>query len=237
MDEHARSLGTPQTINGFTAQPRPQAKNFFDYWAKDTNGLTCAPTPTAIQVLPSLPKSPVHSNAIANRIDGGQNGQSDYAGQLRFVFGFTMNPTNDDGGGVASGNFCENQQGGSGSGNQKFNIILEYNVPPPNLSPDLGEGVGEPFERLPQRIYAPGCNAQGGKPGDSTMLNQIVSQVVAAGAGGASAPNGSALAEVRTNEIELAVSDCSRILRFGRCGSGHWDRRSRTGSSSFNKWP
>jgi hypothetical protein len=199
-------MGTVQTIGTFTAQPRPQAKNFFDYWAKDTDGHNVCTNPyNNLRFCLSLPASPVHLNAIVNRIDVGQNGNSDLAGQLRFVFGFTMNPTNDDGGGVASGNFCENQQGGSGSGNQKFNIILEYNVPSSITAQTWALEWANLSNDCPNGFSAPGCNAQGGQPGDFNYdLNQIISQVVTAGAGGASAPNGSALAEIRTNEVELA---------------------------------
>jgi hypothetical protein len=160
----------------------------------------------------------VHLNAIVNRVDIGQNGLTDNAGQLRFVFGVTMNPTNTINGGGA-GNYCENIAKEPGGGNQLFNIILEYNVPNTftaqtwaqawlNLSNDCPQsGGGLNNSTCAQQTFDP-------------ALNAIVQQVVMAGAGGPNAPNESALADLRTNENELNPS------------TGFWELRQFVFSSS-----
>ncbi|HEY1732329.1 MAG TPA: hypothetical protein VGG15_11300, partial [Terriglobales bacterium] len=80
-----------------------------------------------------------------------------------------------------------------------------YNIPSSITAQAWAQEWANLSNDCPNGFNAPGCSAQGGQPGDFNYdLNVIVSQVVAAGAGGAGAPNGSALAEVRTNEIELA---------------------------------
>ena len=201
-----------QTINNFTAQPRLQARNFFDYWPKDPFTTCINPISVPPNSCLSLKNSPVHLNAIVNRIDSGQNGSSDRGGMLRFVFGVTMNPTNNGGNGQGSGGFCENLQGGSGSGNQQFNIILEYAVPSTNYitgQPITAQSWAQMWANLsndcPNGFNSPDCNAQGGEPGDFNYdLNSIVQLVVAATAGGSNAPNKSALTDIRTNEVELA---------------------------------
>ncbi|HUI84685.1 MAG TPA: hypothetical protein VL240_10700 [Candidatus Binatia bacterium] len=212
-------LGRPGgvTIGNFTAQPRPSAKDFFDYWPKDHDGRNMCTNPFSHQTFClSLNDSPVHLNAIVNRIDVGQNGMADHAGMLRFVFGVTMNPTNDSGGGAGTGNFCQN------SGNQNFNIILEYNVPSGITAQNWARQWANLSNDCPNGITTT-C-AQGDQPGYFNYdLNSIVSQVVTMGAGGPNAPNGSALAAIRTNEVELAGSGNQiwemRQWEFGSSGN------------------
>lgn len=199
-----------QTIGNFTAQARQEARNFFDYWPKDPFTTCINPISVPPNSCLSLKNSPVHLNAIVNRLDSGQNGSSDRGGMLLFVFGVTMNPTNNGGNGEGSGGFCENQQGGSGSGNQDFNIILEYTVPSTNYI--TGQSItAQSWAQMWQSLsnvcpngFTNGC-AQGLQQGQfDYYLNNIVQLVVAATAGGSNAPNKSALADIRTNEVELA---------------------------------
>lgn len=196
-------LGKPVTIGSITAKPRANAVEFFDSWPLDPNVNDVCTDPLAkfgSTVPPgrclSLAAAPVHLNAIVNRVDIGQNGQSDDAGQLRFVFGVTMNPTN--GGNGENGTGCQD------SGNQLFNIILEYAVPSTFTAQTWAQAWLNLSNDCPNGFNSPTCNAQGGQPDDFNHdLNQIIQQVVAAGAGGPNAPNQSALADLRTNENEL----------------------------------
>lgn len=188
------------TIGNFTAQQRPAATNFFNHWPLDTNteDMCTNPLTQGRQVCLSLAQAPVHLNAIVNRVDTGRlSTSSNQAGQLRFVFGVTMDPTD------STGHQCES------SGSQSFNIILEYTVPPNTLSNGFTAlGWAQAWAALsndcPNGFTSPDCNARGGGPGDFNFdLNQIVSRVVGAGQGGPDTPNGSALFDIRTNEAEL----------------------------------
>lgn len=187
------------TIGNFTAAARGSGPSFFESWPTDqTSGVQCSNTFNTSTSCLSLKNAPVHLNAIVNRIDIGQNPQNNGAGQLRFVFGVTMSVANPGGTG------CQN------AGAQLFNIIFEYNVPSTSII------TGQPITPLSwaqswaalsndcPNGFSQSC-AQGNQPNQFDVdLNNIVRQVVLAGAGGANAPNGSALADIRTNELELA---------------------------------
>ncbi len=202
------------TIGSSTAKARTNGMAFFNEWPDDPNGLQCIdPFNTSQQITcKSLSESPVHLNAIVNRVDTGRlNTTTTQAGQLRFVFGVTMD---------TSGNQC------TSLGAQPFNLILEYSVPGstlPNgftaqswaqawlaLSNDCPEPVG----------FTTAC-AQGNVAGKFDFdLNQIVSRVVTQGAGGPGAVNGSALFDLRTNEAELANTAVWEMRQFQLSSGG-----------------
>jgi hypothetical protein len=203
------------TIGDFTAKERPGGPTFFGAWPRDPSGAQCTnPFGTGTITCLALKSAPVHLNAIVNRVDIGQNGQSDNAGQLRFVFGVTMDPANDD----TNHDFCEGTSGGSGSGNQSFNIILEYNVPPSSLTNGFtAQSWAQAWANLSNLCPEPAgftiaCAQQGNSP-FNFELNQIVQKVVALGMGGPNAPNGSALLDLRTDEVELDSGGATWELR------------------------
>jgi hypothetical protein len=173
-------------IGQFTAFARVNAVQFFDGWPVDDR-FTCTNPINAGQCL-SLENAPVHLNAIVNRVDIGQNGSSDQAGQLRFVFGVTLD---------LSGNQC------SSSGGQPFNIILEYNVPPNTLTNGFtAQSWAQAWQALSAvcvPVFSTNCAQQTFDP----ALLQITNRVVTVGAGGAGTINGSALFDLRTNELLL----------------------------------
>ena len=158
------------TIGSSTAKARTNGMAFFNEWPDDPNGLQCTDpfNPSQPITCKSLANAPLHLNAIVNRVDTGRlNTSSSQAGQLRFVFGVTMD---------TNGNQC------SPGGGQAFNMILEYSVPAstlPNgftalswaqawqaLSNDCPEPVG----------FTTAC-AQGNVAGKFDFdLNQIVSR-------------------------------------------------------------
>jgi hypothetical protein len=180
-------FGKDVTINGFTAKARTGGMDFFNNWPVDSDGAMCNDPfhPGQQRACLSL-DGPVHLNAIVNRIDIGQQigNTADRAGQLRFVFGVTTG----------------NQQGGQ-CGASLFNIILEYSVPGSitaqtwaqdwqNLSTLCVTTTTGITQTCAQQIFDP-------------ALLALTNQVVLAGEGGSGASNGSALADVRTNEIAL----------------------------------
>jgi hypothetical protein len=127
----------------------------------------------------SLDQAPVRLNAIVNRIDLGQAPNSPTpAGELRFVFGVTA-------GTGASG--C-------GNPNQPFNIILEYDVP---SSIDASTWAQE-WNALANLLE------NDSPTGYMAALQAMTDQVVTANKC-PSCPNGSSLAQLRTNEIELGA--------------------------------
>src|SRR5580704_4693998 len=88
-----------QTINGFQVSSRGNigtlggTSGFLSNWPIDPNN-QCSGTNGALSPCPSLPKAPVHLNAIVNRVDLGQNDPPfPSAGELRFVFGVTAGNT------------------------------------------------------------------------------------------------------------------------------------------------
>jgi hypothetical protein len=217
------------TIGNFTAKARTGGPDFFNSWPTDLNS-SCSNGPGGKCL--SLKNAPVHLNAIVNRVDVGQNGNSDMAGQLRFVFGVTMDPTNTVNGG-GSGNYCEGLNNLEGGGNQLFNIILEYNVPNSSLSNGFtAQTWAQAWAKLSNDCPEPNGFTQAcvqDAPGSGTGifdydLNQIVQQVVAVGAGGPNTPNGSALADIRTNEDELdggaAIWELRQFAFASQSGSG-----------------
>jgi len=196
----------------FTAFHRHLGREFFNSWPVDQNDLGQCSNPFNSGQCLSLLNAPVHLNAIVNRVDIGQNGSSDNAGQLRFVFGVTMDPLNDD----PHHDFCEGSNG-SGDGDQSFNIILEYNVPPSSYT---AQSWAQAWLNLSNLCPEPAgfttqCAQQGIPPNPpfNSQLNQIVQNVVALGAGGPNVPNGSALFDIRTNETELDGAGATWELR------------------------
>lgn len=173
------------TIGNFTAHARQGALAFFNSWPVDmTSGISCTNHIHQGQCL-SLINAPVHLNAIVNRIDIGQNGNNmDQAGQLRFVFGVYPSVN-----GVC--------------GPDQFNIILEYNVP----SSITAQSWASQWAKLSNDCQG-GFNANcayGTQQGqfDADLLS-ITNQVVLAGDGNPGSQNGSALFDLRTNEIVMA---------------------------------
>ncbi len=167
----------------FTAFHRHLGREFFNSWPVDQNDLGQCSNPFNSGQCLSLLNAPVHLNAIVNRVDIGQNGSSDNAGQLRFVFGVTMDPLNDD----PHHDFCEGSNG-SGDGDQSFNIILEYNVPPSSYTAQSWAQAWLNLSKLcPEPAgFTTQCAQQGIPPNPpfNSQLNQIVQNVVALGAGG-----------------------------------------------------
>ncbi|MGA2905612.1 MAG: hypothetical protein ABSD98_17440 [Candidatus Korobacteraceae bacterium] len=183
-------------IGSFTIHPRPDGQLFFNSWLanfSDPHNQCTNPTsqgPPEINCL-SLATAPVHLNAIVNRIDIGQNGGSDQAGQLRFVFGVEMFPNGTIGCGSAGTPF--------------FNIILEYNVPNTDIftgGPITAQSWASQWANLSTKCL-PTITSTCAQNTLDPLLLAITSQVTTAGAGGSGAPNGSALFDLRTNEVEL----------------------------------
>lgn len=129
----------------------------------------------------SLDQAPVRLNAIVNRIDLGQAPNSPTpAGELRFIFGVTA--------GTGQNQFCSSNQ------NQLFNIILEYNVPS-SIDANTWANEWNALANLSENDSAAGYMA---------ALQAMTDQVVTANKC-PSCPNGSSLAQLRTNEIELGT--------------------------------
>ncbi|HZP23596.1 MAG TPA: hypothetical protein VFB04_09125 [Terriglobales bacterium] len=195
----------PVQIGNYTAPARASGMNFFNAWPLDPNGLQCTnPFNTQQQITcKSLAKAPVHLNAIVNRVDIGRDGNSDNAGQLRFVFGVTMDTTD------SAGNQCE--------GAQVFNMILEYTVPPATLSNGFtAQSWAQAWQALSNDCPGGFTNtcAQGTNSGFDFDLEAIVNRVVGLGMGGPGTVNGKALFDLRTNEAELGTFAIWEMRQF-----------------------
>jgi hypothetical protein len=192
-------------IGSFTDKARPDAEGFFNAWPPDPNlpnGCTNPFTGVQHTQCLSLKSSPVHLNAIVNRIDIGQNGGSDRAGMLRFVFGVSLGLNPDQEFVV-----CPQNSNGQSANDQPFNIILEYNVPSTNIvtgQPITAQSWASAWQALSGDCLPVFTSTCAQNTFDPALNNNIVQLVVAKGAGGPNAPNGSALADLRTNEAELS---------------------------------
>lgn len=215
------NFGNPMLkIGSFTDEFRGGAEQFFDNWPTDPNNQSECTNPytgQANQPCLSLALSPVHLNAIVNRIDIGQNGQSDQAGMLRFVFGVSLSSSRTVSNGTLA---CPQDSHGQSADNQQFNIILEYNVPSTNIvtgQPITAQSWASAWQALSADclpVFTSSCAQNTFDP----ALDNIVQLVVKKGAGGSNAPNGSALADLRTNETELADGGFTWELRQFQLG-------------------
>jgi len=149
-------------------------------WPIDSQN-TCSNGPNG--ACPALLNAPVHLNAIVNRIDLGENNAGlATAGELRFIFGVTAGTS-------ANTGLCP------GGGGQRFNIILEYNVPSNISAPQWANA----WNSLPTSDF--GQDYLG--PLKTTITDAVVLPNKCTDGGGNSV---SCLAQIRTNEIELSPS-------------------------------
>jgi hypothetical protein len=158
-----------QTVNTFQVQPRSGMAGVISQWksfAADGNNV-------------DVSQAPFQLNAIVNRVDIGQGSATQHttAGELRFIFGYAPCPA-------------------SGEGqSQKFNVIVEYNVPLSNCSG--AEAWAAAWKTL-ETAFEQNCNNHFPCPSlNDALLSNITSQVAAA-------PGASVnLNEIRTNEVFL----------------------------------
>lgn len=176
-----------QTINGDDVPTRSQMGQIISQW-EDSNGEL------------DLDKAPLRLLAIANRVDlarttgstssygGASTGDFVDAGELRFIFGFVVRP-----GDSTAGFITPVPVGNTGCHALPFTVILEYRVPKCEC-----EGVRDWARRwvklsqlsFPSSTY-------------NARLERLTRQITRAGAD-PTKPNGSALGQLRTNEVALA---------------------------------
>lgn len=176
------------TINDDDVPTRSQMNQIISQWEDSSGNL-------------DLDKAPLRLLAIANRIDlarttgstsqygGASTGDFVDAGELRFIFGFVVRP-----GDSTSGFIAPVPVGNTGCHALPFTVILEYRVPKCEC-----EGVrdwGRRWVKLskvsfPSSIY-------------NARLERLTRQITRAGAD-PTKPNGSALGQLRTNEVALAA--------------------------------
>lgn len=162
-------------LNTWTQQ---QTINTFLVPARPNINTLLADWPTDSSGHHSLDLAPVRLNAIVNRIDLGQAPNSPTpAGELRFVFGVNAS---------AFGGDCHN--------GVLFNIILEYNVPASIDAPTWALQWGNLANLSEGTAQSPGPY--------QTALQAMTDQVVKAG-DCPTCTNGSAIHQLRTNEIAL----------------------------------
>ncbi len=174
VENWLQSWNIPHTINSFPVPARTNINaRILNAWPRHSNGKL------------DLGQSPMRLLAIVNRVDlrsssrrasgyGGGGGIPINAGEGRFVFGVVD----------------RNRNGGCST--MEFTVILEYGVP-------INQCTAI-------RSYAQQWNGLGNITLGSTAFNPalqaITDQFTLAGAGGLK-PNGSAINQIRTNEIAL----------------------------------
>lgn len=186
-------------VNSFTVSTRAQMQVIIDNWRADSGGGKL-----------DLSKAPLRLLAIVPRLDlrrttGGGGGYSANVsgnfldgGEARFVFGFVVPPHWGGGGGSYDDGdklgFIGSQpiQAHRGCESLPFSVIFEYRIPKCNCL-DV-RGWARQWVELAN--HTPGTSAYNGR------LHRITQQFVTRNADPTN-PNGSALGQLRTNEIAL----------------------------------
>ncbi len=178
-----------QTINADLVPSRPQMQSIINQWPKQGNGRL------------DLAQSPLRLLAIAPRLDlrrttggGGSysvntSGNFLDAGEARFIFGFVLKP-----GWNGAGFIGAVQIPGAPAGCRAlpFTVILEYRVPKCECK-DVREWAKK-WKEL--NSFTPGTVAY------NSRLEKLTQQFVLANSN-PSNPNGSALGQLRTNEVGI----------------------------------
>ena len=175
VENWLQSWNTSHTINTFPIPARTKMNNLvLNPWPRDANGRL------------DLDQSPMRLLAIVNRLDlrssstgsssyGGSGGIPVNAGEGRFVFGVV------------------NRNNNGGCSKMEFTVILEYQVPINQCT--AIRSYAQEWRNL--------GNITLGSAAFNPALQAITDQFTLAGAGGTK-PNGSAIKQIRTNEIALA---------------------------------
>jgi hypothetical protein len=175
VEDWLQSWNTSHTINTFPVPARTNINTLvLNPWPRDANGKL------------DLDQSPMRLLAIVNRVDlrsssarstsyGGSSGIPVTAGEGRFVFGVV------------------NRNNNGGCSKMEFTVILEYGVPIHQCTA---------IRSYAQQWLGLG-NITLGNAAFNPALQAITDQFTLAGAGGTK-PNGSAINQIRTNEIALA---------------------------------
>lgn len=195
------------TINTFPVPERTKINSLvLDPWPRDAEGKL------------DLDQSPMRLLAIVNRMDlrstlagppgyGGSNGIPIDGGEGRFVFGVV------------------DRKKDGGCSKMEFTVILEYGIPIHQCTA---------IRHFADEWMALGGIALG-SPAFNPALQTITDQFTLAGAGGEKKPNGSAINQIRTNEIALTdgyegslVRDSASVLSrqaAKRPSKGLWELR------------
>lgn len=207
VEKWLSSWNQMHTINSFPVPERTKIKSLvIDPWPRDAEGRL------------DLDQSPMRLLAIVNRMDlrstlagppgyGGANGIPIDGGEGRFVFGVV------------------DRKKDGGCSKMEFTVILEYGIPIHQCTA---------IRHFADEWIALGGIALG-SPSFNPALQAITDQFTLAGAGGEKKPNGSAINQIRTNEIALtdgyqgslvrdSASVLSRQAAEGR-GKGLWELR------------
>ena len=180
-----------QTINSFGVPSRLQMQAIINQWRAQSGGGRL-----------DLAKAPLRLLAIVNRVDlrrttgggggygGGTRGSFLDAGEARFIFGFVLPP-----GWQLSGGYSRSdapQISSNGCQALPFSVIFEYRVPKCHC-----EAVVDWAQRwLDLNNWVPGTSDYNGR------LERLTEQFVLANSN-LTRPNGSAIGQIRTNEIAL----------------------------------
>ncbi|MCC7247701.1 MAG: hypothetical protein IT473_03670 [Lysobacter sp.] len=174
VEDWLLSWDVTHTINTFQVPARSRIRTLvLDPWPRDANGKL------------DLNQSPMRLLGIVNRVDlrstlmgsspyGGAHGIPTNAGEGRFVFGVV------------------NRNNNGGCSKMDFTVILEYGVPIQQCS--LIRNYANEWIGL--------SNLALGSPAYNAALQSITDQFTLAGAD-STKPNGSAINQIRTNEVAL----------------------------------
>lgn len=180
-----------QTINSFGVPSRLQMQSIIDQWRAESGGGRL-----------DLAKAPLRLLAIVNRVDlrrttgggGGYGGNATGnfldAGEARFVFGFVLRPGWRLSGGYSTADAPRINSNGCQA--LPFSVIFEYRVPKCHC-----EAVVDWARRwIELNNFVPGTPDYNGR------LERLTQQFVLANSN-LTRPNGSAIGQIRTNEIAL----------------------------------
>jgi hypothetical protein len=183
-EQWLKNWTTTQTINSLTVPSRSAMQDIIDDW-RAHSAVWNDPDPNDL----NLDVAPVRLLAIVPRLDLRQlvGGNFTDAGEVRFIFGFVAPP----------GWIKMPRPSGYGRGAcapLPFSVIFEYRIPK----------SGCPAVRSWARSWVALSNHVPGTAIYNDRLEDLTESFVKAGAN-PSRPNGSALGQLRTNEIELAT--------------------------------
>jgi hypothetical protein len=213
-----------QTINAFGVPSRLQMQNLINQWRAASGGGNL-----------DLSKAPVRLLAIVSRLDlrrtrGGGGGYGGHgggafldAGEARFIFGFVLPAGWRLAGGYNSTNAPLLNRNGCRA--LPFTVIFEYRVPKSDCP-----GVRDWAQR-----WVDLANFVPGTPDFNDRLELLTEEFVTANAN-PTRPNGSALGQLRTNEIALAAPWQLREFQLTQFPSSLLDETTTndTADDSFN---
>jgi hypothetical protein len=186
-------LNTGLTVNGDAAPARPLIQNLINLWPKTADGkLDLAKSP--LRLLSINPRIDLRRTAGGGFYSNNVSGNFLDAGEARFIFGFALKvPAGQDPNSLFLGP-VELPPASNRCFALPFTVILEYRIPKCDCK-DVKSWARQWMELADDPLGSPRYNAR---------LEALTEQFVTANANPRN-PNGSALGQLRTNEVAIST--------------------------------